>query len=1065
MNPKTQALVWEEFRVGGAIAGVCLAGGMFCLAFARFEAHRQRFRLYSLDSLYEQVMGVAVLGAPALCALLLVLSLGNSGHLAGGFSRRVMRLPVSTRQAVAVALFSRLAAVALLTVALVLCAAALGMHPLAPRDAEATATRGLARAVAVLGMFYLVVQVLDWLRRIRPLVAGMLLALAAALPLFPQVRAVLHALMKGDGAPPAPALLALLAAGAGAAYVAGVVLVGRDRRGDSFSGRVLPRLRALLPERRWRERTPFASPASALLWGELRGAGWRMPKMTALYMALYLLCRAGYVLLHGRPPSKSWADGVPLVFPSSDTANLFLYMPLFAVTAAAVTWNLSNMWRNRPRRRTGRAEFGLRLPAPRGAVARARLAAALVNAAAAALLAWAVHTAHFLLADGALVPRMMAEAHAAGGASLREIAPVVFGPLVLLTGIAWIIMHLSLRMLLPYALVLFLLDTLLKKGLKLTAWLFPEVDPLVYVFCPNWEVDTVFFVSVVPAMVLCGWWARRIRAREGGSILLLWLAGAALLYPFSAGYGGYTAHELVLSAALLSSLAVLPWPWLLLTADGGGLFTRVPPSDSAQHARFAAAVPRRRRLAQALCLLLLAGILAWMRWPAEPSWKAVYRERGLPTSLQELNTRYAHVPPAENLARLYEGAGRRLEEAEKACYKTAYVPIRREAVPKRRERMRPDRLGEARAYWESVGADVAAEAHAAARSGLSRSRYAIDLTFGFATPLPNVRPLRGLSEVLSLEALLAALDDRPREAADAVADIFPVAASLANEPLLISQLVRMSIVSNAVSAVETVLNRTVLPEPELARLQQELGSAFPAAEGSALFHRALEGESLSTLYSWVGEMYTDELAPRSFMRYHKVDPLRRAFYNGQLFELSLAGPSCGNNLLAFWRFDKLFALAALEQGGSFPETAIQEIPEDISPVTEMRLAPASVETSPHRRMLSTVYFYRTRANVARTALAVERFRGTQGRLPERLEELVPEWLDGVPADPWNDGKPLSYRVREDGEYVVYSYSQDREDDDGVEKEGWWWEGDMTFTVAPPEARAELRMPAAVEAAS
>ena len=78
---------------------------------------------------------------------------------------------------------------------------------------------------------------------------------------------------------------------------------------------------------------------------------------------------------------------------------------------------------------------------------------------------------------------------------------------------------------------------------------------------------------------------------------------------------------------------------------------------------------------------------------------------------------------------------------------------------------------------------------------------------------------------------------------------------------------------------------------------------------------------------------------------------------------------------------------------------------------------------------------------------------------------MPEWLDEVPADPWNDGEPVSYRVREDGEFVVYSYSQDREDDDGVEKEDWWPDGDMTFTVAPPEARAELRMPAAAEAAS
>ncbi|HRZ17381.1 MAG TPA: hypothetical protein P5141_07435, partial [Candidatus Hydrogenedentes bacterium] len=80
MNPKTRALVWEELRVGGAIAGMCLAGGVFCLAFSRFHV---RLSHSSWMALYEPVMGVAVLGAPALCALLLVLSLGNSGHLAG----------------------------------------------------------------------------------------------------------------------------------------------------------------------------------------------------------------------------------------------------------------------------------------------------------------------------------------------------------------------------------------------------------------------------------------------------------------------------------------------------------------------------------------------------------------------------------------------------------------------------------------------------------------------------------------------------------------------------------------------------------------------------------------------------------------------------------------------------------------------------------------------------------------------------------------------------------------------------------------------------------------------
>ena len=96
---------------------------------------------------------------------------------------------------------------------------------------------------------------------------------------------------------------------------------------------------------------------------------------------------------------------------------------------------------------------------------------------------------------------------------------------------------------------------------------------------------------------------------------------------------------------------------------------------------------------------------------------------------------------------------------------------------------------------------------------------------------------------------------------------------------------------------------------------------------------------------------------------------------------------------------------------------------------------------------------RTQMGMAQTALAVERFRLANGRLPGELGELVPEWIEKVPVDPWNNGKPVTYRVRDDGEYVIYSYGYNERDDGGEEIEnGWRSNGDMTFTVAPPEMR-------------
>ena len=73
-----------------------------------------------------------------------------------------------------------------------------------------------------------------------------------------------------------------------------------------------------------------------------------------------------------------------------------------------------------------------------------------------------------------------------------------------------------------------------------------------------------------------------------------------------------------------------------------------------------------------------------------------------------------------------------------------------------------------------------------------------------------------------------------------------------------------------------------------------------------------------------------------------------------------------------------------------------------------------------------------RAAVARIAL--QRYRLAHGKLPEMLQQLVPEFLDRLPSDPF-DGKPLRYVVR-DGEPIIYSIGADRTDDGG--------QGDASF---------------------
>ncbi|OHB83868.1 MAG: hypothetical protein A2Z38_09050 [Planctomycetes bacterium RBG_19FT_COMBO_48_8] len=70
-------------------------------------------------------------------------------------------------------------------------------------------------------------------------------------------------------------------------------------------------------------------------------------------------------------------------------------------------------------------------------------------------------------------------------------------------------------------------------------------------------------------------------------------------------------------------------------------------------------------------------------------------------------------------------------------------------------------------------------------------------------------------------------------------------------------------------------------------------------------------------------------------------------------------------------------------------------------------------------------------HTTQTALAVERYRLAEGRLPKSLDNLVPAYMDAIPDDPF-DGSPLKYHVRQSG-YVVYSVGEDLTDEGGTEQ--------------------------------
>jgi hypothetical protein len=79
------------------------------------------------------------------------------------------------------------------------------------------------------------------------------------------------------------------------------------------------------------------------------------------------------------------------------------------------------------------------------------------------------------------------------------------------------------------------------------------------------------------------------------------------------------------------------------------------------------------------------------------------------------------------------------------------------------------------------------------------------------------------------------------------------------------------------------------------------------------------------------------------------------------------------------------------------------------------------------------------------ALAVERYRLKHKKLPEKLDDLVPEFLHAVSIDPFT-GEAIVYKKLLKG-YVVYRLGNDQEDDGGIRNLQHWREGDIPFDVA------------------
>ena len=124
-------------------------------------------------------------------------------------------------------------------------------------------------------------------------------------------------------------------------------------------------------------------------------------------------------------------------------------------------------------------------------------------------------------------------------------------------------------------------------------------------------------------------------------------------------------------------------------------------------------------------------------------------------------------------------------------------------------------------------------------AALAEARYPIDLKLGINTQLPHLVQLREASQLLHAEAFGHVESGVPGKAVESIMANSSLANSLAQEPTMISQLVRIAIQTIALQSLERVLTKGGLPDDQLKGLQRILEETRNVEDKPGLRRRTL----------------------------------------------------------------------------------------------------------------------------------------------------------------------------------------------------------------------------------
>jgi hypothetical protein len=313
----------------------------------------------------------------------------------------------------------------------------------------------------------------------------------------------------------------------------------------------------------------------------------------------------------------------------------------------------------------------------------------------------------------------------------------------------------------------------------------------------------------------------------------------------------------------------------------------------------------------------------------------------------------------------------------------------------------------------------ASTAIAAARkvADMPRGRYAVRYSpDAIGTLVDHIQYAREIATLLQLDAFQRIQEGDIDGSLISCRAIINSGRSIGDEPIAISQIVRLTCRRFAVRSLERALAQGSASESALTKVQELLENeaeqpllliAARAERGAVhQFLEVVEAKQLDRvgygLRSRTGSNQVDDLLDRGKARSAHAPYLR---YLNECVEIA--------------------KLPAEEQVGRlhhFDKQPPDNVPQLLEALSR------SNDGNDFKKLATRFHYGLAFLRCAIIAVSVELYRLANQRWPDKLDDLTPQYLSKVPLDPF-DGQPLRYRRLKDG-VIIYSVGEDGKDEGG-----------------------------------